>query len=268
MQVDAADDAVNTNAYAHLGGAAVTLSSGDDGVHADLQLVVSAGTTTVARAYEGFEAAQITVSGGDTSVTSSDDGLNVSEPDAGGGAQTLVITGGTLLVDAQGDGLDVNSGTLTMSGGTVVVNGPTANDNGALDVDNGMTISGGVFLAAGSSGMAMAPSADSAQASVQFTTSGTIAAGTVLSVVDSSGTVLATFTTTKQTQSLVYSDAALVNGQTYTLTSGGTAGTALLGGLTSGGSSGGTTVGSAVAGEQTSSEMGPGGGMGGGGQRP
>ncbi|WP_315549893.1 hypothetical protein [Microbacterium aurum] len=133
-----------------------------------------------------------------------------------------------------------------------------------------MTISGGTFLAAGSSGMAMAPSADSAQVSVQFTVSSTIAVGTVLSIVDSSGTVVATFTTSKQTQSVVYSDAGIVNGQTYTLTSGGAAGTTVLGGLASGGTAGGTTLTTAVAGEQTSSEMGPGGGGmgGGGGQRP
>jgi len=219
---------------------------------------------------EGLEGGQITVSGGATSITSSDDGLNVSEPDEGTAELTMVISGGTLLVDADGDGLDVNQGTLTQTGGTVVVSGPTRNDNGALDVDGGATISGGVLLAAGSSGMAVAPAADSDQATVQFTLQGSASAGTVLTIVDASRNAVATFTTSKQTQSVVYSDASIVNGETYTLVSGGTAGEVLLGGLSDGGSTGSTTVATGVAGEQTSSEMGGPGGMGGhgGGQRP
>jgi hypothetical protein len=129
-----------------------------------------------------------------------------------------------------------------------------------------------VLVAAGSSGMAVAPSADSDQATVQFTVSGSVAAGTVLTILDSSGTAIASFTTDKQIQSLVYSDDAIVNGESYTLVSGGSAGDTVLGGLAEAGSAGSTTVATATAGEQTSSEMGgPGGGMGGGpggGQRP
>ena len=266
LAVDAADDTVNTNAYAHLAGATVSLASGDDGVRADLQLVVSAGQNTVTRSVEGLEAGQITISGGETSITASDDGTNVSEPDEGTAEMTMVISGGTLLVDAGGDGLDVNRGTITQTGGTVVVSGPTGSGDGALDADGGMTISGGVLLAAGSAGMSMAPAAGSAQASVQFTLSGTVAAGTVLTVVDSSGSAIASFVTSKQTQSLVYSDAAIVNGQTYTLTSGGTPGATIAGGLAEGGSAGATTVATGVAGQQSSSGMGgPGGGAPGGG---
>jgi hypothetical protein len=274
IDIDAADDAVNVDAYVHLAGAALTLASGDDGIHADQQLVISAGEIVVTGAVEGLEGGQITVTGGATSITSSDDGLNVSEPDSGTAELTLVISGGTLRVDADGDGLDVNQGTLTQTGGTVVVSGPTRNDNGALDVDGGMTISGGVFLAAGSSGMALAPAAESDQASVQFTLSATVAAGTVVTVVDASGEAVATFTTGKQTQSIVYSDASITNGQTYTLVAGGSAGENVLGGLSDGGSPGSETIATAVAGEQTSAGMGgPGGGMGGGGtgggaQRP
>lgn len=267
LTVDAADDAINTNAYAHLAGATVELRSGDDGVHAELQLVISAGTNTIVEAVEGLEAGQITVAGGDTSVTSNDDGTNVAEPDEGGAEMTMLISGGTLLVDAEGDGLDVNQGALTQTGGTVVVSGPTNGGNGALDADGGTTISGGMLLAVGSAGMAVAPSADSDQASVQFTFDQTIAAGTVLTVLDASGNALASFTTDKSTQSLVYSESALVNGEGYTLVSGGSAGAAVVGGLTAPGTAGSTTVATAVAGAQTSSEMGPG-GMGGGGPRP
>lgn len=134
------------------------------------------------------------------------------------------------------------NGSVSVSGGTTIVNGPTEQMNGALDVDSTFDITGGVLLAAGSSGMAMAPSADAAQASVLVTFSQSVAAGTELEVTADDGTVVATFTTTKAAQTLAVSTSALVNGQTYTVTAGG------------------TTVGSAVAGEQVSGMGGPAGG--------
>lgn len=244
IAVDAADDAVNTDAYLHLAGADATLASGDDGAHAELQLVISDGEVTVASSVEGIEGGQITVEGGTVSLTASDDAVNVSEPDAGTAELTLVITGGDLVVDAGGDGLDAN-GPVQISGGTVVVHGPTAEGNGAIDADGGVTISGGVLYALGTAGMAQAPTADSPQASVQFATNGSIPAGTVLTVVSASGEEVGTVTAAKQAQSLVFSAPAVVDGETYTLTAGE------------------TTVATAVAGQQNSGGMGGMGGPGG-----
>lgn len=279
IAIDAADDAINVDAYVHLAGATVELASGDDGVHADLQLVVSAGDLTITESVEGLESGEIVIAGGATDVTASDDGLNVSEPDSGTAAQALLISGGILLVDAGGDGLDVNSGSLTQTGGTVVVSGPTDNGNGALDADGGVTISGGTLVALGSSGMAMAPAASSAQATVQFALSQAAVAGTTLTLTDASGNAIASITVTKATQNVVYSAPEIVNGDSYTLLSGGSAGTSIVGPLAEGGS-GGTTLVTAVAGQQSEGGMGGGpGGMGGapggdqggapgGGQRP
>lgn len=58
------------------------------------------------------------------------------------------INGGTLTVNAGGDGLDSN-GSINMTGGTVIVNGPTNSGNGALDYDGTFEISGGYLVAAG-----------------------------------------------------------------------------------------------------------------------
>ncbi|MBD7958806.1 carbohydrate-binding domain-containing protein [Microbacterium sp. Sa4CUA7] len=245
--IDAADDAVNTDAYLHLAGADVEFSSGDDGAHAELQLVVSDGEVSVPSSVEGLEAGQITIEGGTISLTASDDAVNVSEPDAGAAALTLVITGGDLTVDAGGDGLDAN-GTVEMSGGTVTVQGPTNDGNGAIDADGGVTISGGTLYALGTAGMVQAPSAESAQASVQFTVNSRIPAGTTLTIVSASGEQLGTVTTSKQAQSLVFSTAGIVNGETYSLVADG------------------TTLATAVAGQQSSAGMGePGAGGPGGG---
>ena len=70
----------------------------------------------------------------------------------------LTITGGTITVEAGGDGLDRN-GSIERTGGTVIVNGPTNDGNGPLDYPGTFNISGGFLVAVGSSGMAQAPSA-------------------------------------------------------------------------------------------------------------
>jgi hypothetical protein len=75
------------------------------------------------------------------------------------------MSGGTLLIDAGGDGFDSN-GDATVTGGTIVVNGPTSNGNGALDVNGELLVSDAVLLAAGSAGMAETPSVGSAEAYV------------------------------------------------------------------------------------------------------
>ena len=76
------------------------------------------------------------------------------------GDYTVTVTGGTLTIDSEGDGLDSN-GTAAITGGTVVVNGPESNGNGALDVNGSLEVRGGELLALGSAGMVVTPSTDS-----------------------------------------------------------------------------------------------------------
>ncbi len=63
------------------------------------------------------------------------------------------ITGGTLQVDAGGDGLDSNGG-LYVDGGCVLISGPTSSGDGALDYGSVAEVTGGTVIAAGSAGMA------------------------------------------------------------------------------------------------------------------
>ncbi|MFE4194647.1 carbohydrate-binding domain-containing protein [Paenarthrobacter sp. NPDC056912] len=256
-------------------GGALTVNVGDDGVKAFNTLSVKGGTVTIAKSEEGLEAQHILISGGDTSVTSNDDGVNASggsststdtgaAPGGGmgggmGGGETVgdytvEVSGGTLTINSQGDGLDSN-GNATISGGTVVVNGPTNDGNGALDVNGELTVSGGTVAAAGSAGMAVTPGTSSTQSGVQVAFNSSVGAGTPVHVVDSSGAVVATFVTTKTIASLVFSSSAITAGQSYTVYTGGSADAKA--GLTTGSIDGAEEQGTVTAGQYTQAQ-GPG----------
>ncbi len=139
---------------------------------------------------------------------------------AASGNYFLYIHDGYLYVDAQGDGMDVN-GAIEMTGGVVLVNGPTQQMNGALDYDAGFNISGGLLLAAGSAGMAMAPDVSSTQASVLVYFDQTQPGGMPVSIVGSDGQTVLSFIPTREYQSLVVSSPSLVDGSGYQVVTGG-----------------------------------------------
>lgn len=245
VTISAADDAVHSDGSIGIGGAALVLSAGDDGIHAEQTVEIRSGEVAITASYEGIEGADIAISGGTVDVTSSDDGLNAASGTSSGGmgggmqnsGETLAISGGTLTVDADGDGLDSN-GTLLISGGQTVVFGPTNSGNGALDSNGGIEVTGGTVLALGSSGMAETPETSSSQAWVAASLSGS--AGTIVTITDASGTVLAEATSPKQFETVVFSSADVASGATYTFSAGGTSvsaqtGTALSGGMGGGG---------------------------------
>ncbi|MDI2034675.1 carbohydrate-binding domain-containing protein [Paenarthrobacter nitroguajacolicus] len=283
-QVTAGGDAVKADnetdegrGWLLVSGGALTVNAGDDGVKAFNTLTVTGGTVNVAKSEEGLEAQHIAISGGDVTVTSNDDGVNASggasssASGAGGGGMgggmgggetvgdyTVDISGGTLTINSEGDGLDSN-GTAAISGGTVVVNGPTNDGNGALDVNGELAVSGGTIAAAGSAGMAVTPGTTSTQSGLQLTFDTSVAAGTPVHIVDSSGKEVATFVTTKSIASLVFSSSAITAGQNYTIYTGGTA--EAKAGLTTGSIDGAEQQGSVTAGQYTQAQ-GPGGGGG------
>ncbi|MBP1929855.1 hypothetical protein J2741_002451 [Methanolinea mesophila] len=239
VTVNAADDAINTNDLIGIDGGSLRLSTGDDALHADSSLRINAGDITIPTCYEGIESADIAINGGNIHLTSRDDGVNAvadgtgqSGFDAAGGS--LSISGGYLVVDAGGDGIDVN-GPITMSGGTVIINGPTDNGNGALDFLNSFSITGGYLLAAGSSGMAQAPGTSSSQCSVMITYASQQAAGTLVHIGTAGGADVLTFAPAKTYQSVVFSSPLLTRGAGYVVYSGGSSTGSATDGVYSGG---------------------------------
>jgi hypothetical protein len=127
---------------------------------------------------------------------------------------TLTIAGGKLVVEAEGDGLDSN-GALVVSGGETYVAGPTNSGNGPLDFGTTATVTGGVLIAAGSSGMAESFGGESSQGSMLVSASGE--AGDLIELRDASGSVLASFTTTKPYSCVIATAPGVVEGGTYTV---------------------------------------------------
>lgn len=257
--IDAADDGIHSNAHITINGGTFTIASGDDGIHADLTVTINNGDIAITESNEGIEGGVITINDGNINVVAGDDGINVSgegdgsdtmggpggpggpggRPGQSQGATTytgsfyLYINGGYIVVNAAGDGIDVN-GAIVMTDGVVLVHGPTTSDNGALDYDATFNISGGLFVAAGSAGMAQAPGSTSTQNSVLINLSGTLPGGTLINIQNESGESILTFAPSKEYQSIAFSSPDLVNGD-YTLYYGGSSTGTVTDGLYTGG---------------------------------
>ena len=138
----------------------------------------------------------------------------------------IQISGGTLTVNAGGDGLDSN-GDLTVTGGEIYIDGPVQGGDGALDCSGTATISGGTVIAAGSSGMAENFSSSSTQGSMLVTVSDAMVSGEI-TLQDSNGNTLLSYTPAKSYNSVVISCPKLTRGETYTLLAGDTTTTVTL----------------------------------------
>ena len=106
-----------------------------------------------------------------------------------GSTGTITISGGYIVVDASGDGIDSN-GTLTVTGGITLVAGPTNSGNGAIDYETSGTVTGGIVIALGASGMAQGFSAAENQGAILCSFS-TQSAGQSFCICDADGTVIA-----------------------------------------------------------------------------
>lgn len=135
----------------------------------------------------------------------------------------IILEGGTLTIDAEGDGIDSN-GTVTISGGSLVVNGSVQGGNGPLDAAGDITITGGRVWALGTSDMLQGFAQGSTQASITANIAGT--AGQTLIILDANGKEVARQTASKDFQAVIMSSADLVDGQTYTIQAEGTTQTA------------------------------------------
>lgn len=216
----------------------VNVTSSDDGINASYSTTSTSTESTTATSTN--QSAQ----GGQNSAPQAPSGSagqapagggqapsgTMGQPPAGGGAgggmgggtfevvdATINITGGTVTVNANGDGIDSN-GTATLSGGTLIVNGPFTGGNASLDT-NGDLLLNGTTVAAGNSGdMFEAPSTNSTSGYVKISNVSNLSAGTTVQVTDSSGNVVANYKVTNSSTALILvSSSKIIKGESYTV---------------------------------------------------
>lgn len=229
--LDCADDAIHSNGNVSVSGGEFDIKTGDDGIHADETSLINGGTINISKCYEGIEGSKVNITGGEISIVASDDGINAAggRDESGFGAFKdrfssnssdcgITVNGGKIYVDASGDGLDSN-GFLNVTGGEIYVDGPTSDGDSAFDYDGSAAITGGTVIAAGSSGMAQNFGSNSTQGSILLNVQG--AANSEIKITDKNGSVLASFIPSKKYSCAIISCPDLNQGETYTVTAGG-----------------------------------------------
>ena len=220
----------------------VTVNSTDDGINASLKDSSSdtssdttSGTATTGQQTQQNQNGQVqqapagggAAPGGSQGSTGQNQNMpqpptDGAMPGGGGGTFEVVdaainISGGTVTVNAEGDGIDSN-GTATFSGGTVTVNGPVAGGNNALDSNGDLLLNGGTVTAGSTADMFEAPSSASTSGYLKITDSSALTQGSTVQVTDSSGTVVANYKiTTSGVQLVLVSNKNIVKGQSYTV---------------------------------------------------
>ena len=234
------EEGTESDSFFYIADGSLTISSGDDGIHADASVIIEGGTIVVNESYEGIEGMSISISGGSTTVTASDDGLNAAGGNASSGSQTfgnddwgggapgggmndggtngsITISGGNVHITAGGDGVDSN-GSVEISGGYTVVEGPTQGDTSVLDFNSSGTITGGTFIGTGGAGMAS--NFTSAEQGLIAVSVGNQSAGSSVKLTNSNGDVIAEVTPELDYAVVYVSTQDMAQGETYTLTAG------------------------------------------------
>ena len=226
--------------YVYIEGGDINISVGDDAIHAEGLLIITGGDIDVYKSCEGVEGYKILVTGGDIDVISSDDGFNAAGGSSGSGDNHdgfgggpgmggvdmdadsdayILITGGTININANGDGIDSN-GCIGITGGSVYVLGPSDNGNGAMDYGICAAITGGEIVAVGGSGMAQGFGDESTQCSALVNFDEWVDAGETITLTDSDGKEVLSYKVDKKFNSVVISTSDMKQGEIYTLTVG------------------------------------------------
>ncbi len=219
--LNTSDDAIHTNSgNLTIDGGTFTITTLDDGITSDGLTKINGGNITITSSYEGIEGSYVEINGGNLDITSLDDGINAASDDTSV-SEYIVISGGTVTIDASGDGLDSN-GSLLISGGTVTVYGPTTGGDAGMDADSGILINGGTVFVSSSLGMVETPATNSTQYVLSYAESSGESAGSTLTIKNSDGTEIYTVTVKKNCQSIIISLPEFTQGQTYYVYSGDT----------------------------------------------
>lgn len=247
INIKSDDDGIHADETVTINGGNITISKSYEGIEG-ADIVINGGNIDVTASDDG-----INVNGGNdnsgfggkgerTAPTNMQDGTNmegrkmrqspdfsqnldkgnmeIMPPDMNGGqngsTHILIINGGKILVNAQGDGLDSN-GAIEMNGGEVIVNGPEDRGNGALDYNSSFTLNGGSLIAIGSSGMAQGVTTSNTQGSIIVTLSANQKENTKIEIKNKDNEVVLETTSQKTFNSIVASNSKIIPDEEYSI---------------------------------------------------
>ena len=135
-------DGIHGDLNVVLTGGNIKVNAGDDGIHADSALYLSGSTVNVEKAGEGMEAFYIFAEAGITATYGTDDGWNA----AGGSTDGSTSTGNTQGGWSMGGGMQSSSkGYIVITGGYHYISA-SGNDIDVLDANGTAKQSGGVII--------------------------------------------------------------------------------------------------------------------------
>ena len=241
FEINATDDAIHADETLMICGGKINITNSYEGLEA-LEIKVEGGEIKIVASDDGLNAAGGTDSSGFGGIGNDQFGGHGGRPggsqggrpggqngDQGnqgggfGGMQSgssngsIVISGGTIDIQASGDGIDAN-GTLEITGGLVTVCGPTQGDTATLDYDVSGVITGGTFIGTGARNMAQTFS-DSEQGVIAVSV-GNQTSGTLITLTDSSGNVVISHEPKLNFAVVILSSPDIVKGESYTITVG------------------------------------------------
>ena len=148
IDISSGDDGVHSNLNVYFNGGYTTIAAPkNDGVHADSTLMINDGTIYVTNSYEGLEAWYIKANGGITDVYGTNDAWNAAGGNDGSGNtnQSGQSNWGFGPGGGMGGRMGSSSGFLTITGG--VHHAKTGSgDTDGIDSNGELTISGGVVI--------------------------------------------------------------------------------------------------------------------------
>jgi len=214
------DDAIHSKGNTYITGGSFNITSGNDGIHSEYTTNISNGTINITKSYEAIEGATVEILDGTINVVAYDDGINAANSSLRNYAYYIYISGGTITVNAQGDGIDSN-GTIQITGGTTIVYGPSKNGNCGLDSEKGIFIDGGNVVVFSVADMIESPQSSSNRPSIVYSTGSTVSTNTTFQILDGSKVIFET-KVPKSYQCVIASLTDFSLNNTYTLKFGST----------------------------------------------
>ena len=215
IELNCLDDAIRGDNAISISGGTFNLQTSKKAMKTSGTLSINGGKINIKNSKEAFEAVQVYITNGEIIANSTDDCINaVGDVNTEKNSVLLKISGGNLTLNASGDGLDIN-GSIEQSGGELIIFGPTTDINGAIDYDGKYKISGGTFIAFGSSKIAQTASGESTQCAALIKLGTDYKANSTFVLVDDKDKEIFKIQSPKNYQSVAFSHPSLTAGTQY-----------------------------------------------------